>query len=299
MIEDPSVLFLFNLITNESIIETTLRNLDIDNSRMPVNKITQQRIVKGYEIIQQITDYVKDKKKEEEEEIKNNLKNLSFEYDKYIPHVSSCHINSKTILKYTNEIEIIKRIYDTYCSIIKGKRSNEVLNKYNKIYESLGLGISDIQNTHEYNEIYKFAKSDNNKLNIVKIYKIDDLRRKDVYNEFIEKNKCNRTLAIHGSPVTNWFSILKNGFYINPTLVGVKINGKVYGNGIYFSNSCQFSLSYCLMNNSDKSEFCIFGLCEIALTNDSYNGHGIYVIFNTQQYVFKYIIVVKNDHNKS
>lgn len=91
-----------------------------------------------------------------------------------------------------------------------------------------------------------------------------------------------------------WFSILKNGFYINPTTVGVKINGKAYGNGIYFSDSLIFSFSYCNMNNYDKSGFAILGLCEVVLCDKSVSNSPIFVIFNTNQYTFRYLLVVQN-----
>jgi hypothetical protein len=133
-IDDPSVMFFYNLITNEKIIEMTLKNLLIDNVRMPINKITKQRIDAGHKIAHQVYNHYFHKN---EESI--DIKQLSFDYDKYIPHIKQCIFDEKNISKYVSEIDIIKRIYDTYCAIIKNKRSSEISNRYARIKESINL----------------------------------------------------------------------------------------------------------------------------------------------------------------
>ena len=158
----------------------------------------------------------------------------------------------------------------------------------------------------------------------------------------------NKTLLFHGSQLSNWCSILKNGLYLDPSKLGVQITGKMFGYGIYWANSVTKSFNYCNSNTTHKiavlaiAEVALgemheqyFGDCSLSqdklkkLKKNSTWGKGVhcpsdstvvdnviipngvikknvdkkskysliydeFVIYNTNQYKIKYLIVVKN-----
>ena len=219
------------------------------------------------------------------------------EYNKYIPYKNSIKLNDKNIVAtHITNIETIKNIYETYSCIIKNKKKNALRQKTEYVYESLGIEINMIDEKNEkYLQVLECIKRDNNKFKVLKIYEVCNKKQNEIYDNSTKDIK-NKQLLFHGSPVTNWFSILKNGFYINPTQVGVPVNGKAYGNGIYFSNNMSFSFSYCNIGKYDNSKVAILGLCEVALCPKSVSQAPVFVIFNTNQYTFRYLIVVENKY---
>lgn len=74
------------------------------------------------------------------------------------------------------------------------------------------------------------------------------------------KTLHNRQLLWHGSSLTNFVGILSNGLKLAPP--DVEINGKAFGNGIYFADTVAKSSHYC---NSTRNGDALLLLCEVAL----------------------------------
>lgn len=280
---DYETSFLVNLISKEEILISVLKNIGIDYKLMPIEKINAKRINGAFEILHKLQT--------------NNYKQSDGEYIdlvetyyKYIPLVSNIPITSNIIDKYISDLHVIKNIYNTYTSIIKNKNIPFYKRSY-FVFKSLDIGISVLDQDEEFNDIIKLINNDFISKKIKLIYKINNPRQKTIYDKTTQNIKDKR-LLFHGSPVTNWFSILKNGFYIDSTKAGVRINGKAYGNGLYFSDRSEYSHNYCMLNNNYYSDFLLLGVCEVALCEKSYKQSPIFVIFNTDQYDFKYLICI-------
>jgi poly [ADP-ribose] polymerase len=284
---EPNVQYLLNIISNELIINKTLERMGIDPKRMPVEKINQLRITKAEEILHQLNLM--------QNNINKDIEELSEEYNRYIPYGKQIILNDKNIIAtHINNIETIKNIYETYSCIIKNKKKNALRSKPEYVYEALGIEINMINNSDaKYQQVLECINRDHNKIKVLKVYEVCNKKQDEIFKNFTKDIKDKR-LLFHGSPVTNWFSILKNGFYINPTQVGVPINGKAYGVGVYFSNHMSFSFPYCNMGKYDDSGVAILGLCEVALCPKSVSQAPVFVIFNTNQYTFRYLVVVEN-----
>jgi poly [ADP-ribose] polymerase len=63
----------------------------------------------------------------------------------------------------------------------------------------------------------------------------------------------------------NLCAILKNGMVVDPSKLGINvcITGKMFGLGLYFTNTCSKSIQYCAYNISDGIA-CLF-VAEVAL----------------------------------
>lgn len=70
------------------------------------------------------------------------------------------------------------------------------------------------------------------------------LKLKDVYR-IGESNKKSGRFLFHGSSTKNWHSILKKGLLIDPEKESIKITGKMFGHGIYFTDCITKSAHYC------------------------------------------------------
>jgi len=78
-------------------------------------------------------------------------------------------------------------------------------------------------------------------------------------------NIDNHMLLWHGSGLSNWCSIIKNGFLLPNTLKNVILTGKMFGSGIYFSNMCSKSIGYTRYYEFDN--YICLSLSEVALGN--------------------------------
>lgn len=289
---DPQIVYLLNLISDEQIIDRVLENMGIDHNRMRVDKINKLRIDKANEILSNLQNLIISNNIDDDTMIK-----LSNEYNLYIPYHSNIRnvvFTLDSVKKHIENVEVIKNIYETYQSIIKNKRKKILLTKHINVYNSLNITINILDKFHpNYNNIISTIDKFKNNYKINAIYEIYNEKQNKIYEEHA-KNIIDKRLLFHGSPVTNWFSILKNGLYINPNKVGVKINGKACGNGIYFSDNMSLSYRYCFVNSTVKSGVAILGLFEVALCEKCYKESPIFVLFNTNHYTPRYLVCVKN-----
>lgn len=77
---------------------------------------------------------------------------------------------------------------------------------------------------------------------VKKVYVINNHLTKSNFDEFVNKNQIQTIqLLWHGSTNENWLSILTTGLSLNPDAI---INGKLFGNGIYFALSSKKSFGY-------------------------------------------------------
>jgi len=104
----------------------------------------------------------------------------------------------------------------------------------------------------------RIAKETDFKVGSQKIFKVIN---KDTEKVFESKGKTK--LLYHGSRNENYLSIMMNGLKVNP--VGVQINGKMFGYGVYAANKAQKSIGYTSLRgscwatgSSDKAYLAIF-----------------------------------------
>lgn len=140
-------------------------------------------------------------------------------------------------------------------------------NKYIKLYESLGYNII-IPISEEFNMLkdyfYNSIGGHSFKIKLTNILKLEN---KEKEREYLRKYQNEyRELLFHGSPNINWISILKKGLLIDPSSVGAKITGKMFGNGIYWANCITKSSQYSLNRyNAQIQQKIIISAADVAL----------------------------------
>ena len=303
---DDRLKYFLELISNEKMLSDTLVSLNIDPKKMPLGKISNSQLEKAAELLKQLkllmpkekktrkTNKKKEDVKEENKEIKekketkenifsddslNQITNLSSEYYTYVPNNCGRRkppllINTEILDKNIELLEELKNIQITY-SIIKNNATK--INRFTNIYSQLDAKLLPLdKNSKMYNELTKYVTNTQASTHFcnLKVEDIYELDKKTVYDEHT-KNMSNKMLLFHGSPIANWCSIIKNGLLLDPSKLGVKITGKMFGYGIYFANSISKSYNYCGADSTNNTA--VLTIAEVALgdiyeqINSNYN----------------------------
>jgi poly [ADP-ribose] polymerase 2/3/4 len=125
------------------------------------------------------------------------------------------------------------------------------------------------RDTDEYQMIATYVENTSvhqYSLNILDVFEVKRSEEETRYEPY--KNFPNRTLLWHGSPVSNFKSILENGLRIPP-----EANGRMFGRGIYFADMVSKSANYCRTPSEDNVK--LIALCEVALGKISQNYQSI------------------------
>lgn len=253
---------LIKLISDKNMIYNALVDLNIDTNKMPIGQLSLEQLEKGKYILDRIEKYIDDNNN-------NKIKELSDKYYKIIPY--SCGrkkpelINNKIILnKMYKIIRDIQKIKDAMDII---KLNNLNINPIDSIFNNLDTKIQILdKQSLIYKQLYKYyinthGPTHNFKLNLIDIYEIENVTSRE-----FNKNINNIQLLFHGSRMCNYCSILKNGLVLNPNLFGAHITGKMFGSGIYFTNSISKSAQYCGVDDMSNGKI-ILMLAEVALGN--------------------------------
>lgn len=267
---DDRVLNLMGLLSNTDNMNNTLIELDIDPKKMPLGKITNDQLEKAKNVLAEIKTILTKTNVNLEKE----LMDMSSKFYTFIPY--SCGRRKPPIIRsqemidnYTNMIEELKNL------AVAVKITNDIKNNTDKhpcdvVYDSLNTTINALSKDSDmWKHICDYvnnthASTHNYKTEILDIFQISRNSEADKYNDFT-KNIHNKTLLWHGSRVTNFCSIMQKGLILNPESLGVPIAGKMFGYGVYFSDTFSKSFNYCASESSGNVGVLL--LCEVALGN--------------------------------
>jgi predicted DNA-binding WGR domain protein len=280
--------FLLDLISNEKMLNNTLVKLNIDPKKMPLGKISSSQLEKANEILKKIKDILEEYKEKNKniinkdiinKETLEKIKELSSEYYTFVPY--SCGRRKPPILENSEIVdssvallEELKNIHITYTII---KKNNTNINRLTNIYNQLETNVALLdKECNMYAELLKYVENThcpthNCKLKVTDIYEINK-NTNTIYDEYT-KNMKNKMLLFHGSPVANWCSILKNGLLLDPSKLGVKITGKMFGYGIYWANAITKSFNYCSADNTDNTAVLAIGEVALGDIYEQYNSN--------------------------
>ena len=111
------------------------------------------------------------------------------------------------------------------------------------------------------------------------------------YSAEIENKFQQNHYLFHGTSIYSWYPIIKNGLKVMSGTV-LQANGAAYGNGIYFSDSFQFSLGY--SQNRIKSDTCVVGVFEILEDPIKYKkANNIFVIADDTVLLLRSLVIIK------
>jgi len=204
-----------------------------------------------------------------------NINNLDMLNKLIYEENSKNNLNINNILESKSDIELFKKIGQKSYAII----NNAISNNY--------FSISTIQNKIIYNNIPEL-NSITTDFEQIKFIGFN-------YTYEIESSFKKKNFLFHGTSLYSWYPIIKNGLKV---MSGTEFqtNGAAYGNGIYFSDSFEFSLNYSITNSNTNIK--VVGVFEI---NDDIKKYlkttNIYVIDNENIILLRYLIIINNKCN--
>jgi len=168
-----------------------------------------------------------------------------------------------------------------------------------KIYEN------DVNLYNENKDYYEFIVMTlyTSQINLNKIKENEFLTIYSVKNNAIVEKKFENMLEVsgkssllfHGSYLYNWYSIIRNGIKIYSG-TELQTNGNVYGNGIYLSDSIQFSERYSNCSLLSSSFFKIIGIYELIGDKNKYTkASNIFVCEDEKMLILRYIIILNKE----
>lgn len=261
---DDRVKFLIELFTDKKTMENALISLSIDSKKMPLGKISKKQLDCAQDLLNKLKTVINNIS--EDDEYKDECVKLSSEFYTYVPYCSGRKKppiinNDDTLGKF---IEMVDELKNMEVAIkITNKESSDIDNVYN----SLNAKIHPVEKfSDEWNFIFDYVHNTHGsthsfKVELINVYKLDR-NEKEITKSTMEKIG-NKHLLWHGSRMTNFCSIVKNGLLLNPETLGVKITGKMFSQGIYMASSFSKSFNYC--DSTISNDYACLLLCESAL----------------------------------
>ena len=216
--------------------------------------------------------------------------------DKYINHIK---VESKLeILEYINDIyNILQSLDDVLESDnnYKFQIECEIFQLSTIAYHILLISVL------EFNKYYLESITIPNINSNITIYKVNYNNRNtvDKFDSLLEKEFKN--IGWHGSNLINWYSIFYNGLVAGTEKQGTVANGTAYGEGIYISDTSNYSLNYSSVSryynknsnkDNSKSNNIILGLFQIEGGLDKYKkSTNIFVIPKSELVCMRYLVV--------
>jgi poly [ADP-ribose] polymerase len=253
--------YLIKLLSNEDMMNKSYLSLNLNPKKMPLGKIDKKQLTKAREILGDIGKAISDD---------DEVTDLSSTFYTLIPY--SVGRRKPPVIDTPEQIDQYMKLLDELehmvvtASITHTDTSTDA-NKLDTIYDDLHSTIRPLDKEDDMwkiiNEYVKIADTHKHmNVEVIDIYEISRENEDAVYEKHCEKIN-NRALLWHGSGLTNWLSIIKNGFRLPNTLSGVVLTGWMFGAGTYFSN--MFSKSFGYTRYSDFDGYACLSLSEVAL----------------------------------
>lgn len=258
IIMHPKVREFVALICDKNMMTNTLLKFKVDVKRMPLGRISPDQLRQGYSMLGQIANILKTSND------RTLLADASNAFYMLIPHDfgldSPPLIDSLEALKIKmNLVEALIEI-DSAVEIIADENSKDpILESY------VGLRAIMTPLDHESDRFklisdYVHKGHDGSGFNFgMRVREVFELRRQDETEDYPGKWKkeANRWLLWHGSRLSNWCGIIRNGLRIAPK--EAPSTGYRLGKGIYLADTVSKSGSYCFTDSANSTGVMLLG----------------------------------------
>ncbi|KAH9281681.1 Poly [ADP-ribose] polymerase 2 [Echinococcus granulosus] len=283
------VLELILLISDVSVMEHQMREMNYDASRAPLGKLTPGQIKAGYEALKTVSDCIEELEKctassgtnakakrgakraackgGSERELRDRLLQACNTFYTRIPHNFGMRvpplISTPEALK--TELDLLKALEDIEAafSIIKQEGKTVDMHPADRNYSNLKCNIKPIPSGDRMEKVIKdyvdmthAPTHDVYKLEVLQTFELEKSGEAEAFCDY-----GTRRLLWHGSRITNWMGILGRGLKIAPR--EAPCTGYMFGKGVYFADCASKSANYAYPTSNDCVG--IMALCEVSL----------------------------------
>lgn len=262
---DDRVLDLMNMLFDPKIYSAALKDFDIRMPVMPLGKLRESHILKGFDALKQVEDMIK--LNEPDVRLKESqLVDASSHFFTLIPTVHPRVIRNLDDLRLKNrKLEGLLEM-EKAAKLMRFEIKDD--DPFYANYKKLNCGISSLpRDSSDYKLIERYLKKTHApthdwELELEDAFRIDREGESDAYmpRKSNLKNK-NCMLLWHGSRVSNFLGILSTGLRIAPP--EAPPTGYMFGKGIYLADLGSKSSKYC--NASNEYAMGLLLLSEVAL----------------------------------
>ncbi|GBL73042.1 Poly [ADP-ribose] polymerase 2 [Araneus ventricosus] len=255
----PSIQSLLELICNKKVMAMIMSEMRYDSTNAPLGQLTFRQIKDGYRALNKIAEALSS------EVAGHDLVNACEEFYMKIPH--NFGKKSPPIIQSKEDIEKKLEMLEALTNIrIAMKVLNRRVHEHplNKCYDSFKYFLELLDPFGEEFSVLKNCllqthgpTHKNYKMDVVAIYSCH-LKANSSF-----KNYGNNLLLWHGSRITNWVGILKNGLKIAPS--EAPSTGNAFGKGLYFADISSKSANYCFPTKKNNEGLLL--LCQVSLGN--------------------------------
>ncbi|KAF2770554.1 PARP-domain-containing protein [Teratosphaeria nubilosa] len=249
---------LMELIFNEQYMSEVMADMNYDQDKMPLGKLSKTSIQRGFEALKELSELLDSGNYSQVEDVSNLYYSL-------IPHAFGRNrppvINNQAMLK--REVDLLESLSDLKVAdeIMKGAKGDKSIHPLDARYQ--GLGMREMTpvptTTKEFSEIEQYSLR-------TQMHgggaTVQDIFRIDRFDSF-SSSGSDRRLLWHGSRATKFGGILGQGLRIAPP--EAPVNGYMFAKGIYLADMSSKSANYCCSYNSGGHALLL--LCEAELGN--------------------------------
>eukprot|EP00794_Sanderia_malayensis_P018644 gene18644-20525_t len=257
---DKRLQALIELICNVQDMEQAVMEMKYDAKKAPLGKLTKEQIKAGYSALKRIDTCITQKN------FGSGLIMACDEFYTRIPHVFGMHrpplIRTKEDVQ--KKLDLLEALGDIEIALkIISENQDTLLHPIDRHYNALNCNVEVMEHSEdEFKMIEKYVQNthaathNTYKMQVQEVYKINRTEEDKNFND------CgNKKLLWHGSRLTNYVSILKQGLRIAPP--EAPVTGYMFGKGVYFADISSKSANYCYPSRSKNTGLVM--LCEVAL----------------------------------
>jgi poly [ADP-ribose] polymerase len=277
---------LIELIFDLEMIEREMnKSMDIDTSRLPPNALSRRQLANGLAVLRELERFLNPSVEEEGEGGKENeaidgptrdirLKDCSNRFYSIVPHsfdrkeVVPVIDNIKLLRKRIRTLEDLLQIVELEEMRVASATNALALERplvdvqYEELNCKLGIVSKDAVEWNLINKVIQDTHAGTHSTYTLSVDKIFKVERDGEMDRFLaDPCQSNKRMLWHGSRLSNWASILKNGLRIAPK--EAPVTGYMFGKGVYFADSSSKSANYCFATPEEPDGLLV--LCDVAL----------------------------------
>ncbi|XP_067140597.1 poly [ADP-ribose] polymerase 2-like isoform X2 [Centruroides vittatus] len=252
---------LMNLIFDLKAMEEVVKKMNYDAKKSPLGKLTKEQISSGFLALKRIESCINS----------NNINGSELveacnDFYTKIPHDFGMKRPPliKTVIQLKEELELIETLEGIEIAL---NMMNEKVIKLNPIdyhYKMLDCELEPLEHSDkEFEMVELYVQNTHGEthrsysLSVTDVFKCSKSGEDKNFRDY-----GNKMLLWHGSRLSNWPGILKQGLRIAPP--EAPVTGYMFGKGVYFADMCSKSANYC--HAIDEG---LLLLCEVSLGNQN------------------------------
>lgn len=249
-------------------------NLETGLVTTPLGVVTKDNIVKARDLLNKITPYIGDLNKMQGSDFMALINQYLMLVPQKVGASRGWHLkfitNDTDLQKQASMLDQLESSVDLAAARAK-QAIEEKAGETPKLFNATIKACVDPDVIAEITAFFKKTLSNNHTSRNLKPVRVYEVEHKDM-NEAFEKDgaKMKNIMRLwHGTRAFNILSIMKNGMIIPKSGGSINITGRMFGDGLYFSDISTKSLNYAqgYWDNGRKDNNCFMFLCDVAMGN--------------------------------